>query len=574
MQRFEAKSINGRTYYYLSLWGWKNGKCRRLSQKYLGRVEDIAQALEGTGPAPEYALVLDWGLPQALWQEAERAQVVRHVDQLCPKRTQGLSTGDYIRLAAINRACQPVSKQAMWDWVSHTALARIWPEASASLLTSQHFWDHMDRIDRQSAQAIWQQLLDAVLQREQIELSQVCYDGTNFYTFIDTFNLRCQVAKRGKNKQGRANLRQVSYALFCTTDGHLPLFYDVYDGNRNDAKEFPQVLERFQRWLKERAGSTWANTKPTLIFDKGNNSSDNFALIDALELPYVGSAKLDEHPDLAKVSNQDARWQPASEAGLEGTKSWRTQQIVYGKERTLVLTYNQNLFDSQWATVQNDLAQALNQLALLQRHLHNRAAGLIKGGTPPTVQSVERKCQQILHRQHLPQLVQTQVSLDGAGLPQLSYQAGASAQQQLKDTYLGKTLLLTSHKEWTDAQVIRAYRSQFVIEEIFQEMKDRRIGAWWPLHHWTDSKIQVHGLYCTIAVLLRALLWRRARQAGLRLSMSGLLEKLGQLRQVINVFPPRRAGQAQPEQEVLTKRDEIQEKLIHILQLRSPKSAV
>jgi transposase len=574
MQRFEAKSIHGRTYYYLSLWGWKNGKCRRLSQKYLGRAEDIAQALEGTGPAPEYALVLDWGLPQALWQEAERAQVVRHVDQLCPKRAQGLSTGDYIRLAAINRACQPVSKQAMWEWLSHTALARLWPQASAARLTSQHFWDHMDRIDRPSAQAIWQQLLDAVLQREQMELSQVCYDGTNFYTFIDTFNLRCQVAKRGKNKQGRANLRQVSYALFCTTDGHVPLFYDVYDGNRNDAKEFPQVLERFQRWLKERAGSTWANTKPTLIFDKGNNSSDNFALIDALELPYVGSAKLDEHPALAQVSNPDARWQPASEASLAGTKSWRTQQSVYGQERTLVMTYNQNLFDSQWATVQNDLAQALNQLALLQRHLQNRAAGLIKGGTPPTVPSVERKCQQILHRQHLPQLVQTQVSLDGAGLPQLSYQAGASAQQHLKDTYLGKTLLLTSHKEWTDAQVIRAYRSQFVIEEIFHEMKDRRIGAWWPLHHWTDSKIQVHGLYCTIAVLLRALLWRRTRQAGLRLSMSGLLETLGQLRQVINVFPPKRAGQAQTEQEVLTKRDETQEKLINILQLRSPKSAV
>src|SRR2546429_7208188 len=116
-----------------------------------------------------------------------------------------------------------------------------------------------------------QQLIAAVLQREQIALSQICYDGTNFYTFIDTFNLQSQLAKRGKNKQGRSNLRQVSYALFCTTDEHLPLFYDVYEGNRNDAKQFPQVLEKFQRWLKERAGSTWTATKPTLIFDKGNN---------------------------------------------------------------------------------------------------------------------------------------------------------------------------------------------------------------------------------------------------------------------------------------------------------------
>ena len=573
MQRLEAKSINGRTYYYLSLWGWRKGKCRRLSQKYLGKPEDIARAVAGTGPTPEYAVVLDWGLPYALWQEAERVQVVPQVDQLCPKRAQGLSPGDYIRLAAINRACEPVSKQAMWDWVSHTALPRLWPEASAAQLTSQHFWDHMDRIPPQTAQAIWQQLIAAVLQREQIELSQVCYDGTNFYTFIDTFNRKCQVAKRGKNKQGRCNLRQVSYALFCTTEGHLPLFYDVYEGNRHDAKEFPQVLERFGRWLRERAGSTGATTKPTLIFDKGNNSADNFALIDRLELPYVGSVKLDEHPDLAEVSNQDARWQPATEPGLEGTKSWRTQRVVYGRERTVVLTFNQNLYDSQWATVQNDLAQALSQLAAVQQNLQHRAAGLIQGGPAPTLESVRRKCEQLLHRQHLRQLVQTTVSLHGA-VPQLRYEARAAAQQKLQDTYLGKTLLLTGHQAWTDAQVIRAYRSQFVIEEIFQQMKDRHIGAWWPLHHWTDSKIQVHGLYCTIAVLLRALLWRRAHRAGLQLSMGGLLEKLSQMRQVINVFPSQRAGQPKPEQTVLTQRDETQEKLIQILGLQTAKSAI
>jgi transposase len=574
MQRLEAKSIHGHTYYYLSQWGWKNGKCRRLSQKYLGKLEDIAQAVQGTGPSPEYAVVLDWGLPQTLWREAEEAQVVEHVDQLCPKRAQGLSTGDYIRLAAINRACEPVSKQSMWDWVSRTSLPRVWPEASAAQLTSQHFWDHMDRIQPETAQAIWQQLIAAVLQREHIELSQVCYDGTNFYTFIDTFNLKSQVAKRGQNKQGRYNLRQVSYALFCTTDGHLPLFYDVYEGSRNDAKEFPQVLEKFQRWLKERAGSTWAATKPTLIFDKGNNSTDNFALVDTLELPYVGSVKLDEHPDLATVSNQDARWQPATEPGWEGTKSWRTQQVVYGKERTLVMTYNQNLYASQWATVQNDLAQALSQLASVQRKLQDRAAGLNKRGIAPTRESVQRQCEQILHRQHLRQLVQTTVTLNSAAVPQLSYQAAPAAQQKLSDTYLGKTLLLTGHKEWSDAQVIRAYRSQFVIEQIFHEMKDRHIGAWWPLHHWTDSKIQVHGLYCTIAVLLRALLRRRARQAGLRLSMSGLLETLGQIRQVINVYPTKRAGKPGAEQVVLTKRDETQEKLIEIFGLQSQKPAV
>ena len=572
MHRLEAKTINGRTYYYYSLWGWKEGKCRRLSQKYLGKAEAVAQAALGAGPAPDYAEVFSWGLPQALWQEAHRAQVVEQVDQLCPKRAQGLSTGDYIRLAAINRACHPVSKQAMWDWLSQTCLLRLWPEASAAQLTSQRFWDHMDRITPDKAQAIWQQLITGVLQREQIDPAQVCYDGTNFYTFIDTFNLKCQIAKRGKNKQGRCNLRQVSYALFCSTEGQLPLFYEVYEGNRNDAKEFPQVLEKFQRWLAQRAGSTWAKTKPTLVFDKGNNSEDNFALIDSLELPYVGSVKLDEHADLAAVSNQDPRWQAAREPGLEGTKSWRLRQVVYGKERTLVVTYNEHLFESQWATVQNDLSKALSQLAEVQQSLQNRMAGLLKGGKAPTVKSVQGKCDQILHRQHLSQLVRTTITRAQAGVPQLVYQIDPLAQQKLADTHLGKTILVTGHQEWTDTQVIRAYRSQFVIEEIFHEMKDRHIGAWWPLHHWTDSKIHVHGLYCTLAVLLRALLWRRVRQAGLRLSMAGLLAELERLRQVINVYSARRTSRPAMKQSVLTKRNQIHEKLIEILGLQAPKS--
>src|SRR5208337_3267713 len=126
--------------------------------------------------------------------------------------------------------------------------------------------------------------------------------------------------------------------------------------------------------------------------------------------------------------------QAATEPGLEGTKSGRAQQEVYGKERTLVMTYNQNLFASQWATVQNDLTQALGHLTDLRQNLQNRAAGLITGGVKPSVQSVERKCDQILHRQHLRQLVEITVTQNSDGVPQLAYQATLEAQQKLADT--------------------------------------------------------------------------------------------------------------------------------------------
>ena len=120
----------------------------------------------------------------------------------------------------------------------------------------------MDAVKPEAATAIWKDLLKDVVDRERIALSSICYDGTNFYTFLDTFNTRCSLAVRGKNKQGRDNLRQVSYALFCAADGQLPLFYDVYQGNRNDARQFSQVLERFHQFFRELAGG--ATVVPTL----------------------------------------------------------------------------------------------------------------------------------------------------------------------------------------------------------------------------------------------------------------------------------------------------------------------
>jgi transposase len=325
MERLEAKQISGRTYYYYSKWAWVDGKCRRVWQKYLGTLENIAQAAAG-GPAPLYAEIFQWGLPIALWKQCCAAEVKKETDKLCPKRDQGLTVGEFITIAAINRAICPNSKRSMWDWFSQTALLRQFSNASKTALTSQRFWDHMDKIKGDAALSIWKNILKVVAGREAIDLSSVSYDDTNFYTFIDTFNLRCEIAKRGKNKQGRANLRQVSYALFCSEDGQIPLFYDTYEGNRNDAKQFPLMLQEFHSFLNELSGKTCAVPQTTLVFDKGNNSEDNFALLDSLELDFVGSVKLDEHKDLVQIPNDDPLFEPCEAVELDGTKAFRVKK--------------------------------------------------------------------------------------------------------------------------------------------------------------------------------------------------------------------------------------------------------
>ena len=574
MDRLETKKISGHTYYYYSEWGWVNGKCRRKWQRYLGKLEDIVKACEGGGPAPLYADVFQWGLPAALWKEACRAKVIEQIDSLCPKRNQGLSTGEYIGVAAVNRAIRPNSKRSMWNWFSQTVLLRYLPSASKEGLSSQRFWDHMDRIDEKKAAAIWKSIIKGAVDREEVDVSSVSYDGTNFYTFIDTFNVRCQIARRGKNKQGQSNLRQVSYALFCCADGHMPLFYDVYEGNRNDAKQFPVMLEKFNKLLHEIRGLRCVPEDTTLIFDKGNNSPANFGVIDSMDLKFVGSVKLGEHKELAKISNRDERFQSCEAAGLDGTKAFRVKKTVYGKQRVLVVSYNQNLFDAQWLTLQNDISKAIERLSALHQKLRDRAAGVINKGKPPTVASVKKQCERILSRQHMKLVITTKSQEGKDNIPHLEYDIDSAALSELVDTHLGKNIIISNRESWDDARIIEAYRSQFIIENVFKEMKDRTTGNWWPMNHWTDSKIRVHGLYCTIALLLRALMLRRVTAAKLQISMKRLLSELDNMRQVVNIYPKKRRQKIERRQTVLSRTSELQDKMIDILGLKEERNAL
>ena len=148
----------------------------------------------------------------------------------------------------------------------------------------------------------------------------------------------------------------------------------------------------------------------------------------------------------------------------------------------------------------------------------------------------------------------------------------ADAIHDLSNTYLGKNILITNRNDWDDAKIIKAYHSQFLIEDVFKEMKDRSTGNWWPMLHWTDSKIKVHGLYCTIAVLIRSLMARRVRKAGLQLSMKRILQELDTIKEVVNIYPRKGRQKVERRQAVLSKLSDTQEQLMSILKLDDKKT--
>ena len=136
MASLTVKTISGRRYYYARECQRVDGKPKIVWQKYLGRLEDIVAAMSGPtrgAPEPVEALVAEFGASAALGGLASKLGLVGIIDAECGKRRQGLSVGEYLVLAAINRCVCPKSKAAFADWHASTVLRRLVPAPAGAI---------------------------------------------------------------------------------------------------------------------------------------------------------------------------------------------------------------------------------------------------------------------------------------------------------------------------------------------------------------------------------------------------------------------------------------------------------
>jgi transposase len=377
------KLVRGKPYYYARECRRVDGKPKIVWQKYLGKAEDIVAALgQPQAPAPVTAVVTEFGAVAALFDLAQRLRLVEHVDRHVPagRGPSGPSVGNYLLVAALNRCVEPRSKAQIASWFERTILRRLL-DFRPEQLTSQRFWDQMDRVSADAIIATERDLTTHLVREFALDIRQVLFDATNFFTFIDTFNERCTLAQRGHSKEGRAALRIVGLALLVTADFHIPLCHHTYPGNQTDSPTFASLTDEL---IKRHELLSTAVEEITLIFDKGNNSKANLQTVDASPYHFIGSLVPSQHHELLAVSRQ--RFCSLEAEGLPGVSTHRTKKEVFGQTRTIVLTYNERLFVAQSRTLLREIAKRQRLLAELQASLQRRQSGQVKGGKPPTLE--------------------------------------------------------------------------------------------------------------------------------------------------------------------------------------------
>jgi transposase len=563
MPSLTPKVIDGHTYYYARYCQRVQGKPKIVRQVYLGKIEDLVAAAEAVHQPtqPQETVVAAFGDVVALWQLAERLELLPLLDSHLPaKRDQGLSCGQYLLLAAINRAVAPTSKLQFADWYRQTALTRLLP-ADPAWLSSQNFWNHMDRVTADHIAAFEQQMSRRLIERLQLDLRGLVYDGTNFFTYINT-RTAAELPQRGHNKQKRGDLRQVSLGLLVSTDFHIPLLHWVYAGNVADSVEFRSVTEELAAHYRELAQ---ACQHITLVFDKGNNSEEAFDTLAASPFHFVGSLVPSQHADLLAVPRR--RFRALSNPRLDGVAVYRTEKRVFGRIHAVVVTFNQHLLDGQMQGLTANLNKARGKLRDLQQQLRRWREGKVKGGKRPTLAGVQNQVRSICSAQYLKLVLKAEVKEVRSGL-ELTFFTDQSALDRVCRVQLGKTILFTDNAGWSDEEIVLAYRSQYHIEDAFKQMKHPRFLHWSPMFHWTDSKIRVHSFYCVLALTLSSLLQREAWNKGEQLSINRLLEELGGIRETLVIYP-RRQGQRQNRTATcLTRMNPLQQRLFALLDLQ------
>lgn len=330
----------------------------------------------------------------------------------------------------------------------------------------------------------------------------VFYDVTNYYFECGEDGLR----KKGVSKEHRPN-PIVQMGLLQDADG-VPITYRLFPGNTSDCATMLPVLLDMKRDL--------GLPTVTAVADKGLNCSENMAALAASGNGFVFSQSIRGTKSAAALRRRvlDEEGYAANPEGTFKKKSWQGGKTVHlkaadtasGKPEDVELDVKYVAF---WSEKYARRAKREREKAI------QKACALISSPGSFTRATSRGAAQYVKN-----------ISFDeGTGEVasgrRLELDERAIAEAERCDGYY---LIVTSRTEWTDDEVIGAYRGLWQIEESFKITKSDIEAR--PVYVWTPAHIEAHFLTCYVALVILRLLQKGCPSRPSAARIAGELKKL------------------------------------------------
>ena len=532
MAHFHIKKKKGRPYLYVREIARVDGKPKVISQVYVGSPQKVAALARGEGGGDVKLKVEEFG---SLWLAAQidrEVDLAKIVDKVIPGsgRETGPSVGEYFLYAVLNRMVDATSKNRLPGWYKRTAIQQI-RTVSIGELTSQRYWEKWDRVSEADLELVAAEFFRRVTQIAAPGADCLLFDTTNYYTFMSSAT-SSELARRGKNKAGRHNLRQVGLALLVERGLRLPLYYHVYPGNLHDSRLFAQVMEEMFGRVME-IGAT--KERLTVIIDKGMNSEANYAWIDEhRRLHFITTYSTYFAPELAHtplnrfepVDIEKNRRLSAAGSPDERILAWRTRGKFWGQERAVVVTYNPATARKQAHALESKLDEMRAELLIMRAK--------VREGAPHWrhPEKIRERYQSHCERLHLPSDLFALEFAGGKETLRMSFRQDAYALKKKRSTF-GKNIIVTDNSDWSTAEIVEASLDRWQVEERFKASKDDQLVGAQPFRHWTDPKIRCHLFTCVAAMTYLRLIELKLAAAGVTRTAADVMDEMRHLHSVL-----------------------------------------
>jgi transposase len=547
MANLQKKIIKGRVYWYIVECKRINGKPRPIVIAYLGSQEKLINRLLEKEEKGRYKVKsFSHGAVYALWKAQEDIELLKILDRYLPNQIRDdQSIGKSLLLCAIHRAIKPQSKKSFSEFAAGTTLPFI-AEFQAKKLTSQHFWDQMDKVSDRAMEKIEEKLAEKLIQDLKIPLDVLFYDTTNFFTYINSSNNKNKLCKRGKNKQKRNDLRQFNLALLICREFFIPLFSKVYEGNIPDKSIFIKILKEMRGRLKKLVEDV---EDITLVLDKGNYSENIQRELDLMKIPFVGSLSGYNHRDLLETPKK-LFYEVELENGQK-TLAYRTKKEIFGKSMTIVIIISNKLKEGQIRGFIKAKEKAIKLLEEIKNSLKNKRCKISKDK-----EMLKKKVDDITSSEHVNEVLKVRIKKVKNKF-NLYYQIDEEKEKYLLEEIFGKKILFTDRELWSDKEIISSYNGLGKIEKVFKHLKGRFHFCIRPQYHWTDQKIKVHTFCCILGLILVGLVLRKVKEYGIKISAERLIEKLELVREALIIEPQEGRGKPRIRRQLEEMEDEI-----------------
>ena len=499
MASLQARITKGKKYYSIvESFRDEQGKPRNRIIQYLGTTENIIEKLSSGKAFKSYSHGLLWELIKV----AKEIDIVETVNRNIQNKKikNGITAGASCLLSAFSRVFGDYSKRGWRSWKDRVSIETIMKK-DFSNLDSDHFWQHMECIDDAEIEKIQIDIFKKAVTLHKCKPTTLLLDATNFFTYIDTGNQRCQIAQRGRNKQKRNDLRQVSSVLIVTKEELLPIYHSAYAGNINDVTMFKMEIEKILKVIRQ----ILPTASLELIFDKGNLSKENLAMLDDSGYSYTTSVpRAWVKSILSKHCSEISKGQVVD-----------CKEELWGKKRRFVIYKSKGLLTGQL----RELRQGVQRVKKLTKEVNSQPE--------KRKLRVDKVKDYLANHKYAKQIMSIETLEDGT----VKCTINRKKFKSLLRLQFGIVVLTTNTKAET-VDVIKSYKAQYGVESAFSIMKNA--VPFRPFYHWTDHKIKIHMLICLIAYILITMLNLKSKKTGCDYSVQKLIDKLESIRLVLS----------------------------------------